>query len=323
MHNSETSLEKNITKSIIIPVYKNESNIPALLKALETMVNKISGRVEIVFVVDGSPDNSYSLLTKMLPQTSLFARLILLSRNFGSFAAIRAGLENATGVLFSVMAADLQEPPELVINSFESLEKDNVDVVVAARNSREDPIFSRLPSVMFWYLYRKMVVKDMPEGGVDMFSCNDIFRQQLLNLKESHSSLIAQIFWLGCRRKVIKYNRLERESGVSAWSFKKKVNYMMDSVFSFTDLPLKLLTRVGFLGMFIFATCGAFTFLSKLFGVINVEGYTTTFLTVGFFGAMNLFGLGIIGSYTWRIYENTKQRPLAICIEKKVFNNDN
>ena len=311
-----------IDKSIIIPVYKNESNIPALLKSLEEMVNKINGKVEIVFVVDGSPDNSYNLLCEMLPNTTLLSKLILLSRNFGSFAAIRAGLENASGSQFSIMAADLQEPPELVIESFKYLEDENTDVVVAARNSRKDPFFSKLSSMIFWYLYRKVVISEMPEGGVDMFSCNDIFRQQLLNLRESHSSLIAQVFWVGCRRKIIKYDRLERESGVSAWSFKKKVNYMMDSVFSFTDLPLKLLTRVGFLGMFIFAICGLFTFISKLFGMINVEGYTATFLTIGFFGAMNLFGLGIVGSYTWRTYENTKQRPLAICIEKKTFNDE-
>ena len=218
------------------------------------------------------------------------------------------------------MAADFQEPPELVVKSFEVLEKENIDVVIAARTSREDSFFTKLPAKIFWYLYRKMVVSDMPEGGVDLFSCNDIFRKQLLGLRESHSSLIAQVFWLGCRRKIIKYNRRERESGVSAWTFRKKVNYMMDSVFSFTDLPLKLLTRVGFVGMVIFAICGFFTFISKVFGMIDVAGYTTTFLTIGFFGAMNLFGLGVVGSYTWRIYENTKQRPLVISIEKKVFN---
>lgn len=307
-------------KSIIIPVYKNESNIPALLRSLEMMIGEIDGDVEVIFVIDGSPDNSYSLLCEMLPKTSIKSKLILLSKNFGSFAAIRAGLENALGSKFSVMAADLQEPPELVIKSFEILDKEEVDVVVAARASRKDSFFTKLPAKIFWYLYRKMVVSDMPEGGVDLFSCNNIFRKQLLELKESHSSLIAQVFWLGCRRKIIKYDRLERESGVSAWSFRKKVNYMMDSIFSFTDLPLKILTRVGFFGMAIFAVCGLFTFISKVSGMINVDGYTATFLTIGFFGAMNLFGLGIIGSYTWRIYENTKQRPLAISIEKKIFN---
>lgn len=309
-------------KSIIIPVYKNESNIPALLKSLEKMIEEVGGMVEVVFVVDGSPDNSYQLLCNRLPETNVVSKVILLSKNFGSFAAIRLGLENASGHYFSVMAADLQEPPELVIKSFEILSNEEVDVVVAARSSRKDSFFSKLPAKVFWYLYRKMVISDMPEGGVDLFSCNDIFRNQLLRLTESHSSLIAQVFWLGCRRKVIKYNRLERESGVSAWSFKKKVNYMMDSVFSFSDLPLKLLTRTGFLGMFVFAICGFITFVSKLLGVIDVQGYATTFLTVGFFGAMNLFGLGIVGSYTWRTYENTKQRPLAICIEKKTFNSN-
>jgi len=307
-------------KSIIIPVYKNEANIPHLLEALVQIENELNGDVEFVFVVDGSPDQSYAILNEQLPTTKLRAQLLLLSRNFGSFSAIRMGLEHAKGNYFGVMAADLQEPPELIIESMQILETGEYDIIVGTRDARTDPFMSQLSSRLFWYMYKKIVVPEMPEGGVDIFSCNRAFRDELLRLEEYHSSLIAQIFWLGFRRKIIYYTRLKREHGTSAWTFKKKVNYMMDSVFSFTDFPIKLLTRIGFLGMFFFILAGASTFIARLMGWIEVPGYTATFLTIGFFGAMNLFGLGIVGSYTWRTYENTKHRQLSICMDKKEFN---
>jgi len=307
-------------KSIIIPVYKNEANIPHLLDALIFINEQLKDNTEFIFVVDGSPDKSYELLNEMLPTTTLNAKLLVLSRNFGSFAAIKVGLEHANGNYFGVMAADLQEPPELLIESFEHLETKDYDVIVGTRDSRTDPFMSQLSSQLFWSFYKKFVVPEMPTGGVDIFSCNDLFRQELLKLDEAHSSLIAQIFWLGFRRKIIYYTRLKREYGTSAWTLKKKVNYMMDSVFSFTDLPIKLLSRIGLLGMVFFLFAGTSAFLGRVFGLIEVPGYTTTFLTIGFFGAMNLFGLGIIGSYTWRTYENTKHRQNAICMIKKEFN---
>ena len=306
-------------KSIIIPVYKNEGSISSLIQELTLIQKKLASELEIVFVVDGSPDKSYELLNALIPSSGLTAQLIALSRNFGSFAAIKKGLEVAKGDYFGVMAADLQEPPELIIESFEALDTGDYDIVVGARDSRADPLMKTMTSQIFWAFYKKFVVPDMPVGGVDIFSCNQIFREQLLYMDEAHSSLIAQIFWLGFRRKIIYYNRLERMHGESAWTFKKKVNYMMDSVFSFTDLPIKMLTRIGLLGMTFFIFAGTSAFLGRILGWIEVPGYTMTFLTIGFFGAMNLFGLGIVGSYTWRTYENTKQRQNAICMSKKEF----
>jgi polyisoprenyl-phosphate glycosyltransferase len=133
-----------------------------------------------------------------------------------------------------------------------------------------------------------------------------------LTLDERHSSLIAQIFWLGFRRKVVTYTRQGRQHGKSAWTLRKKVNYLMDSVFSFTDLPIRLLIRVGASGSALTAMFGLIVVFAKFQGMINVPGYTMTILTITFLGCLNLFGLGIVGSYAWRTYENTKNRPLAI-----------
>jgi polyisoprenyl-phosphate glycosyltransferase len=309
-----------ITNSLIIPVYKNELNIPSLLEAIRNMHKELLNDLEVVFVVDGSPDKSYEILKKSLSKEIFSSKLILLSRNFGSFPAIRTGLKVARGEYFAVMAADLQEPPELAIEFFRTLKNEPFDVAIGTRDGRDDPFFSQLASNLFWNFYKKFVVTDMPTGGIDVFGCNKAFRDNLLKLDESHSSLIAQIFWLGFRRKQVYYKRLERQLGVSAWTLKKKVTYMMDSIFSFTDLPIKLLTRIGAFGIVIFGLLGIITFISKLMGMISVPGYTAMFLSVGFFGAINLFGLGIIGSYAWRTYENTKARPLSVILNMEEFN---
>jgi glycosyltransferase involved in cell wall biosynthesis len=301
--------------SVIVPVYKNEANIPCLLQTLAAMNAELNGEMEAVFVVDGSPDQSYALLHEAIDNCSFPAQLLVHSRNFGSFPAIRTGLNVARGDFFGVMAADLQEPPELLIAFFKALEADECDVAIGSRIGRNDPLSSRIASAIFWGLYKRLVVHDMPSGGVDVFGCNRTFRDQLLKLEESRSSLIALIFWLGFRRKLVSYKRLKRSEGKSSWSLSKKVEYMMDSIFAFTDYPIKILIRIGLLGSIISVILGVSVLTSHLMGGITVPGYAATILVVLFFGAINLLGLGLVGTYTWRGYENSKQRPLAVvCI---------
>lgn len=301
-----------MTYSIIIPVYKNAESIPRLIQALREINESLNNEVEAVFVVDGSPDASFELIQKELPNLPFAAQLIAHSRNFGSFPAIRTGLMAATGEYFGVMAADLQEPPELLISFFQSLSNDECDVAIGTRNARKDPLFSRLASSMFWGLYRKLVVHDMPKGGVDIFGCNNVFKEQLLKLEESRSSLIALIFWLGFRRKFVDYDRQVRQEGKSAWTFKKKLEYMMDSVFAFTDYPIRLLIKMGAIGSLVSAVIGLMVIIARIHGTIAVPGYAATMVVVLLLGTLNLLGLGLVGTYAWRAYENTKQRPLAV-----------
>ena len=306
--------------TLVIPVYRNEGSIPDLLSELSSMNKELNSELEVVFVIDGSPDRCYEILRESLPNATFKSKLVLLSRNFGSFAAIRAGLEAGTGDRFAVMAADLQEPPELVVTMNSRLIEDNsTDVVVGVREGRNDPLFSRLAAGLFWGLYRRYIVPEIPPGGVDVFACSLAFRDALLRLEERHSSLIAQIFWLGYKRQLITYTRQERQHGTSAWTLRKKVNYLMDSVFAFTDLPIRLLTRVGGGTAVLAALFGILVILSKLIGEITVPGYAVTILSIVFFGSINLFGLGIVGSYAWRTYENTKQRPLNVVLNTHKF----
>ncbi len=309
--------------SLIIPVYKNEESLPDLLAVLSDMNEKLSGKLEVVIVVDGSPDNSYSILRQQLPEMPFVSQLLLHSRNYGSFAAIRAGMQVASGSYFAVMAADLQEPPELALEFFQLLAADEADVVVGTRDARNDPWRSRWSSEIFWWVYRKFIIKDVPAGGVDMFGCNRQFRNELLSLDESHSSLIGLLFWLGFRRKTVAYQRRERQHGVSAWTLKKKINYLMDSIFSFSDLPLKLLISFGGIGVLFSILFGLMVLMFKVTGGVEVPGYAATILTVLFFGALNTAGIGLLGAYVWRAYANTQGRPISVVMRTESFSGKN
>jgi glycosyltransferase involved in cell wall biosynthesis len=305
--------------SLIIPLYKNEANLPALLKCMAEMSKTLQGKLEVVCVVDGSPDQCYSLLKTELPKQSFPSQLLLHSRNYGSFAAIRTGMKAMRGQYMAMMAADLQEPPEMAIEFFRTLEKDEADVVVGARDSRDDPWRSKISSQLFWWFYKKFVIRDLPDGGVDMFGCNQAFRKELLGLEESHGSLIGLIYWLGFRRKTVLYKRLAREQGVSAWTFRKKLNYLMDSVFAFSDLPIKVLIGLGMLGMGFVLAFGMLIIGLKLSGSFEVPGYAATMLTILFFGSLNVIGIGIVGAYVWRSYGNTMGRPIAVEMKRHAF----
>lgn len=307
--------------SLIVPVYKNEASIARLVQVVSQINAELDGLLEAVFVVDGSPDESFSKLRDTLNKQDFRGQLLGHSRNFGSFPAIRTGLAVARGKVFCVMAADLQEPPSLLIAMFRALEADECDVVIGVRVGRADHWLSRLTSSVFWWIYGRLIVKDMPPGGVDVFGCNDTFRRHLLRLEESRSSLVALIFWLGFRRKLIEYRRLPRREGKSAWTLHRKLRYLSDSVFAFTDLPIKLLLSIGIVAVGTSFILGAAILIARVSGLIAVPGYAATMLAVLFFGALNILGLGLVGAYVWRAYENSKQRPLAVVAMKLDFSN--
>jgi polyisoprenyl-phosphate glycosyltransferase len=294
--------------SLIIPVYRNSGNIAPLLAALEHLRGELATPLEVVFVVDGSPDDSYLQLANALPNTSFPSQLALLSRNFGSFAAIRAGLELGNGEMFAVMAADLQEPPELITQFALTMAQGQADIVIGRRVGRADPFFSRLFSGLFWWFYRRFVQPQLPPGGIDVFGCTRKVRDQIVRLNEQNSSLVGLLCWLGFSRVEVPYERRMREVGHSAWTFGKKLRYLNDSIYSFTDLPIRILTAFGTVGLVLSTVLGATVFLARIAGLINVPGYAATVILVSFFGTLNCLGLGILGGYLWRTFENTKAR---------------
>ena len=305
--------------SVTIPVYRNAANIESLLQALHELNQGWKGELEAVFVVDGSPDSCFEELKSRLPYCTFRSQLLSLSRNFGSFAAICAGLSAANGEIFVVMAADLQEPPELLLEFVNRLMNNSCDLVVGKRAGRHDKFISNFLSNLFWSLYRRFVVPELPPGGVDIFGCNEKVREEILKLRESHSSLIALLYWVGFRRSEVEYVRKRRAQGKSAWTFRKRLRYLSDSVFSFTDLPIRVLYWVGLAGLSLSIIWAIAVLLAKVSGAIPVPGYAATVFSVAFFGGLNCLALGIIGAYVWRTFENTKGRPNFIVAEMLNF----
>lgn len=306
--------------SLVIPVYRNAASLPRLIEVVADFPSRLDGPFEAVFVIDGSPDESLTVLRRLLPQAAFPATILALSRNFGSFAAIRAGMEAARGRYLAVMAADLQEPPELALEIFRRLRDDQTDVVVGTRTSRSDPLPARLAAIIFWGLYRRFIQPEMPRGGVDMFGCNDAVRQVLLRIHERNTSLVGLLFWVGFRRIEVGYERQPRHGGGrGGWSLARKFRYMQDSIFAFSDLPIRLLVWIGVGGMALAGLLGLVILTARIAGAIEVPGYTAIALLVLFFGALNLASIGIVGSYVWRAFENTKGRPNAIVLFQERF----
>jgi polyisoprenyl-phosphate glycosyltransferase len=305
--------------SVVIPVYGNEATLPALVERLEALSARLDGAMEAVFVVDGSPDGSLIVLRRLLSRVAFRSQLVAHSRNFGSFAAIRTGFAAADGDFIAAMAADLQEPVELVEQFFTLLSTGDYDVAVGTRAGREDPRTTMFLSRVFWSLYRRNVHREMPAGGVDIFGCTRQVADQLVALDESHSSLVGLLYWLGFRRVEVPYRRIQREEGKSGWSFKRKLRYFLDSVYSFTDVPISLLTLIGAVGGGLTVVAGLSLLVARLTGAIQQSGYTPLMLVVLLSTFTLLFGLGVVGSYVWRTYENSKGRPGAVSMSHERF----
>jgi glycosyltransferase involved in cell wall biosynthesis len=309
-----------MTKSLVIPIYKNEPNIIPLLETLREFKKEIAD-LEVVFVVDASPDNSWALLRSLLSEEPYSSRLILLSRNFGANPAVMTALNYARGEYISLMAADLQEPPHLIKQFFQLLENDAADVVIGQRIGREDPVMSKIFSAIYWKLYRRFINDEIPPGGVDTFACNRKVVDVLTRIKEHNTYISILIFWVGFRRKFVTYERQKREFGKSSWTFRKKLRLLLDTIFSFSDFPILLLTTIGGVGVFLSFILGSVTFISRILHKISVQGYSTLLIVMLFGFSALLFTQGIIGCYLWRCFENTKSRPLAVVARIDEWNN--
>jgi len=309
----------HVKYSVVIPVYRNEATLPELLRQLAELPVRPGGPFEAVFVVDGSPDNSYALLKMRLRDMPFPSQLVSLSRNFGSFAAVRAGLVQARGEFAAVLAADLQQPLSSIERFFDALEQ-GADIAIGQRASRDDPWASRVAAEMFWRLYRRFVQPDMVVGGVDSFACTRQVREVLVSLPETNSTLVGLLFWVGFERAFVAYARAARPAGRSGWTLARKLRYAFDAAFAFSDLPMTVMVAVGVIGITIALFASAAVLVAWASGAVDVRGYTPLMLAVLFAFSTTLLALGIVGGYVWRVFENTKGRPTHVIRSVEVIN---
>ena len=272
-------------------------------------------------VNDGSKDNSYGVMQKLADQDPNI-KIVSLSRNFGSHAAILCGLEKCTGDCAVVKAADLQEPTELILKMVKSWKKGN-NVVLAVRKDRNESFGTKLFANTYYWMVRKAALSNMPKGGFDVYLLDRKVIQVLLALDERNSALTGQILWSGFKTEEIPYVRLEREIGTSKWTFKKKVRLVTDTLFSFSTLPITLVTGIGTISFIGALVWGIIVLICKLTGLIQVSGWTTLFIFSLFSFGMIMVTLGILGGYLWRTFDASRNRPTYIVEdENKISHND-
>lgn len=304
--------------SIVIPVYYNQDNLIPLYEDIKKkVINVIEYEYEIVMVNDGSKDNSYQVMQE-LAENDKNIKIVSLSRNFGSHAAILCGLSKCTGDCAVVKAADLQEPTELVLQMVESWKKGN-NVVLAVREDRKEKQSQKLFANLYYWLVRKTALPQMPKGGFDVYLLDRKVIRVLEALDERNSALTGQILWSGFRTDIVYYTRLAREIGESKWTLRKKIRLVSDTLFSFSTLPIAFVSVVGTCSCFGALIWAIVVFICKLAGVIEVSGWTTLFIFNLFSFGVIMFTLGILGSYLWRAFDASRNRPPYIIEEENTI----
>jgi glycosyltransferase involved in cell wall biosynthesis len=298
--------------SIVIPVYNEAEGIPSLLLRLEKLADKIKPEtVEMIFVNDGSKDQSGDILDAATAQSPLF-KVLHFSRNFGHQLAITAGIEMAQGRTVTVIDADLQDPPELIPDLI-SKWREGFDVVYAVRRTRVgETQFKLWTAKLFYRVLRKLTDVDIPLDTGDFRLMDRKVVDSFLRLRERHRFVRGMVAWLGFRQTGILYDRAEREFCETHYPLKKMIRFAFDGITSFSTVPLRLATYLGILSATVALLMGVWTLYIKLFTGEAIQGWASVMLMVLFLGGMQLLTLGIFGEYLGRVYDEGKARPLFL-----------
>ncbi|OKP81743.1 glycosyl transferase family 2 [Paenibacillus helianthi] len=297
-----------IKLSIVVPVYYNELNIPHTIPRLQNLENIITNcDFEFVFVDDGSKDNSFSMLMEAKQQDPRI-KVIKLSRNFGSMSAIQAGLRYTTGDCVGIIAADLQDPPEMFKEMIEHW-KLGKKIVLATREDREESFSQKMFSNTYYYLLEKFALKGYPKGGFDFLLIDRQVVNEVVHIQEKNTNIMSLIYWLGHDQVQIPYVRQERKLGKSRWTLSKKIKLFIDSFVSFSYSPIRFMSFIGVITAILSFLYGVFVIIGTLSGFIELQGWTTIIALITFLLGIIMIMLGIIGEYLWRILDESRERP--------------
>lgn len=294
-----------------MPVFHNQATLSELHTRIgETCDGMSRSPFEVIYVNDGSADDSATVLVTIATSDER-ARIVTLSRNFGSQAAIMAGLAHATGTHVAVIAADLQEPPEILADLWAACEN-GAEIALATRSTRGDPWASRLFADVFYRLLRRFAIPAMPPGGFDCFVATRRVCDLLLAQARPNLYLPGELLWLGFDRAIIPYDRLARPAGHSMWTFWKKVRFLLDSFVAFSYAPIRLTSTIGL----VVAVAG-FLYAAVILGLrlttgFPIEGWASLAVIVLVLGGVQLVVIGTLGEYLWRALDLARARPLYI-----------
>lgn len=299
--------------SIVIPVYYNSDTLELLYDDLKEKVLGKLEEYEIVFVDDGSGDNSWEIINKIATMDKNVVATKL-SRNFGEHAALLAGLSVCTGDCAVTKQADLQEDSTLILEMYESWKRGN-KVVLAIRGSRDENAVKKFFAGCYYWLVRKTINKDMPQGGCDCYLVDRQVIKVLEMMDEKNSSLTLQVMWVGFKTEKIYFHRKDREVGKSRWTLGKKIKLVVDSMMSFSYFPIRCMATVGFVFALLSLIGIILTIKEKLTTGTPILGYASLMSVVLFGFGLIFIMLSMLGEYIWRTLEESRKRPPFIIDE--------
>lgn len=300
--------------SIVTPVF-NEADVIALFyeRVRRAMAGLDATAYELIFVDDGSTDGSYDKLVA-LANAGADTKIIKFSRNFGHQIAITAGVDLAKGDAVVVIDADLQDPPE-VIKTFVEKWREGYDVVYGVRAKRDgESRMKLLTAAVFYRLLHRIIKLDIPIDVGDFRLMSRRVVEHLKELKEKDRFVRGLVSWIGFKQTGVEYLRDKRYAGETKFPYRKMVKFALDGITSFSDVPLKLATWLGYIASFLALLYACSVFVQKALGY-TVQGWATIMVAMLFLGGVQLISLGIIGQYVGRIFNECKQRPLYIIDE--------
>lgn len=305
----------------VFPIYNEFGNIDLLYNTMNELTRSHKKyEFEIIFINDGSSDNSLEKLLKIQKQDKRIS-IINFSRNFGHQIAVTAGLDHARGDAVIIMDSDMQDPPAV---SFELIEKweEGYDVVYAQRRTRKDTFFKKLTADMFYRTLQKLADIDIPRNTGDFRLVDRKVVDEMKRFKEHNRFLRGMVSYVGFKQVAVQFDRDERHAGETGYPLSKMLKFAADGIFSFSTYPLKFIQNLGFtIALFAFLGILYAVFMKVFFPAITIEGWTFIVISILFMGGVQLIMLGVLGSYIGRIYTETQDRPLYMV--EKIYTHEN
>jgi dolichol-phosphate mannosyltransferase len=305
--------------SIVVPLYNEEKNIRLMYDRLVSSILKITSNFEIIYVNDGSNDNSFLELVKLSNEDER-VKYINFSRNFGHQIAVTAGLDYSKGAAVVIIDGDLQDPPEVIPEMY-AKHKEGFEVVYGQRLKRKgDNFFKKITAKYFYRILKKITSINIPLDTGDFRLIDQKIVKDLKNMPEQNKFLRGQIAWLGYRQTSVFFERDERKFGETGYPFSKMLKFALDGITGFSDVPLQFVTKTGIFISFISFLVILYAIFSHFILERTITGWTSLIISSMFIGGVQLISVGIIGEYISRINKNVQNRPLYIVSETNVEN---
>ena len=305
--------------SIVVPLYNEEKNIRLMYDRLVSSILKITSNFEIIYVNDGSKDNSFLELVKLSNEDER-VKYINFSRNFGHQIAVTAGLDYSKGAAVVIIDGDLQDPPEVILEMY-AKHKEGFEVVYGQRLKRKgDNFFKKITAKYFYRILKKITNINIPVDTGDFRLIDRKIVNDLKNMPEQNKFLRGQIAWLGYSQTSVFFERDERKFGETGYPFSKMLKFALDGITGFSDVPLQFVTKTGIFISFISFLVILYAIFSHFILERTITGWTSLIISSMFIGGVQLISVGIIGEYISRINKNVQNRPLYIVSETNAEN---